>query len=90
MAKHQRRRRAARRKFDPLPNDPDLPIIGAENICLAQHLLTQDGEPDAKKLYNRVHAGYYDGIIHKQGGLLVTTLNQLRQVGTRSISPKTA
>ena len=80
-------KRKQRRQPQQQSTNPDLPIFGAENIARMAGLFREDGEPDTDKIYNGLCAGYFAGLIHKNGRILVTTLRQIQQIGQRDVTP---
>ena len=66
----------------------DRPIVGAANIARAANLFTKKGAPDADKIYYKHERGLLDGIVHKNGRELISSLRQIQKLATTTIAVK--
>jgi hypothetical protein len=68
--------------------DLDRPIVGAVNIARAAGLFTKKGALAVDKIYYKFEQGLLDGIVHKNGRELVSSLRQIQRLATTTVAIK--
>jgi hypothetical protein len=80
--------KAKHRYLELLPRDPDASIHGAEQIAIADNLFKSDGTPNTRQALYRCECGYYD--VDKIGRIYRSTINRIRNSGTKHLTHKVA